>query len=215
MSTVSPARVACPACGKTLHSPLLCEACGAVLESRASLSPFEVLGLEPRAEPDLASVRKRMLALARGLHPDFHAHGGPDARRRAEDNTAALNAAYAVLADDFRRADWLVGALGGPREDQERSMPAEFLQEVLEWNEAIEEAREAEAGSPPRMALEALANRLATERGATMKNVLFRLNPLPARGAPVLRLARQELNALRYLDRALAEIGELRLSSAS
>lgn len=186
-----------------------------MLEPHGPLSPFEILGLEPQAELDGTALRRRMLSLARGLHPDFHAHGGQEARRRAEDNTAALNAAYAVLADDFRRADWLVGALGGPREDQERSMPAEFLQEVLEWNEAIEEAREAEAGSPPRMALEALANRLVTERGATMKNVLLRLNPLPARGAPVLRLARQELNALRYLDRALAEIGELRLSSAS
>lgn len=215
MSTASPVREACPACGTAPRSSLLCEGCGTLLEPRGEPSPFEVLGLEPGFELDPAATRKRMLALARGLHPDFHSQASPQARRRAEDSTAALNAAYALLADDFRRADWLLEALGGPREDQERSMPPEFLQEVLEWNEAIEEARAAGARSPALLALEGLASRLAEERGARMQRVAALLTPLPAPGAPALRQTRQQLNALRYLDRALAEIGQLRLSTES
>ena len=40
------------------------------------------------------------------------------------------------------------------------------------------------------------------------------LDPLPERGSPRLAAARSELNALRYLDRALREIESLRLARA-
>ena len=91
-------------------------------------------------------------------------------------------------------------------------MPAAFLQEVLEWNEAIEEARDsgADLESQPRLA--PLAERLERERGECLRFLSAKLDPLPAHRAPVLRDVRQRLNAVRYLDRALREIGELRLA---
>jgi hypothetical protein len=41
------------------------------------------------------------------------------------------------------------------------------------------------------------------------------LTPLPAPGSPALKRVRSELNAVRYIDRALSEIGTLRLERAS
>jgi DnaJ-domain-containing protein 1 len=154
----------CPACGGVPETPLCCEACGHLLDLPEGAGPFEVFGLEPAFLLDATALRKRMLALSRALHPDFHARAGADTRRRAEDGTAALNAAYRVLVDDLRRADWIVAALGGPGEDQDRSMPTAFLQSVLEWNEAIEAARGTEEGSPERAALLPLARELAAAR---------------------------------------------------
>ncbi|NOT32041.1 MAG: hypothetical protein HOP15_16465, partial [Planctomycetes bacterium] len=163
MTTLSPAMEACPACGASPGSPLLCERCGELLEPRTPPTPFAVLGLEPAYVIDQAAVKKRLFALSRGLHPDFHATADEETRRLAGDNTAALNAAYQLVVDDSRRADWLVRALGGPREDEERTLQGAFLQEVLEWNEAIEEARAAGPGSPAHAALAALTEVL---RGA-------------------------------------------------
>jgi molecular chaperone HscB len=214
MTPVSTTLEACPSCGAIPRSPLLCESCGRLLEPRATPDPFEAFGLEPAFALDASALQKRLLTLSRALHPDFHGNAGPGLRRRAEENTALLNAAYAVLADDFRRADWLVRVLGGPREDEERSMPAKFLQEVLEWNEAIEEARAAAPGSPARRALVPLTERLRQERAHGMDAVARFLDPLPAPRDAVLRRVRQQLNALRYLDRALAGLGELALDSA-
>jgi molecular chaperone HscB len=211
MTPVSTALEPCPACGAALRSALVCESCGALLEPRTPPTPFETFGLEMSYPLDAAREQKRLLALSRALHPDFHATASAVRRQRAEDSTALLNAAHAVLADDVRRADWLVRALGGPREDEERTMPAGFLQEVLEWNEAIAEARSAAPGSPERAALAPLAERLRAERARELQDVRERLEPLPERGAPALRKARQALNALRYLDRVLAELGELDL----
>jgi molecular chaperone HscB len=196
-----------------LTTPLLCERCGTLLDPPAGLSPFEALGLAPGYALDLGPARKRVLALSRRLHPDFHANADDETRRRAQDGTAALNAAFQVLADDARRADWLVRELGGPREDEERAMPPAYLEDVLEWNEAIEEARGSAPDSPARARLASLADRLEQERSATMQRLAALLTPLPPRGSRALRSARQELNAVRYLDRALRELGELRLAT--
>jgi molecular chaperone HscB len=212
MTSVSPAVEGCPACGARPSSPLLCEGCGQLLEPRNPPTPFAVLGLETAFAIDPALAKQRLLALSRALHPDFHAQAEPGTRRLAEDNTAALNAAYQVLVDDFRRADWLVRALRGPREDEERAMPGVFLQQVLEWNEAIEEARASAPGSPARAALAPLTEDLRAARAQGMQRIARLLTPLPEPGAPALRGVRQELNALRYLDRVLRELGELRLS---
>ena len=209
-SPAAPA-TACPACGRAWRTPLVCESCGALLAPDRPPTPFEALGLDMTFALDLAAARRRHLALSRALHPDVHARAGAETRRRAEDNTAALNGAFQVLADEFRRADWIVRALGGPREDEERALPAPFLETVLEWNETIEEARHAPAGSPQRARLDALVSPLEAEQVRLRAAVAELLTPLPPSGSPNLRRARQTLNALRYLDRALTEVGELRL----
>jgi DnaJ-domain-containing protein 1 len=212
--TFAPSAVeACPACGARPRSALACEACGALLEPPASASPFTLLGFEPAYALDAAALRRRFTTLSRALHPDFHSGADAPTRRRAEDNTAALNAAYQRLSDDARRADWLVQALGGPREEDERAMPAAFLEEVLEWNELIDAARAARAGAPERTRLGSLTDELSAARDAALRRVAAALTPLPLAGAPSLRAVRRELNGLRYLERALRELGELALAA--
>ncbi len=204
----------CPRCRAPLGSPLVCESCGALLPAGAP-DPFRALGLLPAFALDRDALRTRVLALSRRLHPDFFANAPEAERELAERNTAELNAAHLILADDVRRADWLVKHLGGPGEDEERAMPAPFLQEVLEWNEAIEEARRPAAGADARAALDGLARSLEAERAALIERAGALLDPLPARGSAALVEARKLLNATRYLDRALREIAELKLAEAS
>jgi molecular chaperone HscB len=193
----------------------VCEACGELSEFTDPPTPFAAFGLEPAFPLDLSATQKRLLALARALHPDVHAQADAARRRRAERNTAELNAAFRVLSDAARRAAWLVRHLGGPGEDEERAMPQAFLQEVLEWNEAIEEARRADPGAAARRGLGPLRARLGAERQALLERLAATLTPLPAPQAPTLRAARRELNALRYLDRVLGEIEALDPSAIS
>ena len=161
-----------------------------------------------------AELKKRLLALSRRLHPDFHAASGSEAHRLAERNTGLLNTAHEILGDPARRADWIVRHLGGPGEDQERQMPQEFLLEVMEWNETIETAREQGSDANPEE-LNALAAELETQRAREMETLAELLDPLPSPGDESLLRARRHLNAVRYLDRALREITELRLAQAS
>ncbi len=201
----------CPACAAPLESPVACGACQAVLPVPPGTTPFAVMGLEPGHEIDARELRRKLLRYSRLVHPDFFGNAEAATRERAEQNSALLNKAFETLSDDLRRADWLVVHRGGPREEEERSMPQAFLMEVMEWNETLEEAREQRVGSE-RVA--ELARELDRRRAAALEALRTHLVPLPAQGDARLRAARAQINALRYLDRALREIEALRLARA-
>lgn len=205
----------CPKCWASLGSPLFCETCDELLEATKKPSPFASLGLAKAFPVDRMALRKRLLNYSRVLHPDFHTTNGAEARELAERNTAELNAAFEILSDDFRRADWIVGSLGGPADSQERQMPPAFLMEVLEWNEVIEEAQGASQDSEEFQALEPLEAQLRQERSEVMDQISDLLTPLPAMHAPELIEVRRRLNAVRYLDRTLEVIAELQLSQGT
>lgn len=205
----------CPHCSAELETPIGCLACGKVLplgDDADRLGPFEIFGLAPAYGLDMQDLRRRLLRFSRLVHPDFFATAGVEEKGRAEKASALLNSAHAILADDASRADDLVRSLGGPDENAQREMPKEFLMEVLEWNETLEEAR---AGSSvPAERLDALRAELETRRTESLAAVSMLLTPLPATGSANLVQARKELNAVRYVDRALGELESLRLSRA-
>jgi len=199
----------CPHCQAELESALGCSACGKLLDPPAELSPFELFGLQPGFALDARALEKRLRATMRLVHPDIHASAPADQRERAERGSARLNGAYTTLADPVARADWLVTWLGGPAESQQRALPQQFLHEVLEWNEHLEEAR---AGTPAALeGLAALQSMLRSRHAQALQASERLLTPLPGRGAPQLSEVRSQLNAIRYFERTLSEIEELQL----
>lgn len=208
----------CPSCGAGLESPLFCDACGSLLAPGVEPDPFAVLGVPRSYAVDEKELKARLLRFSRKVHPDFFATASAEERQLAESNSALLNQAYETLADDFRRADYLVRSAGGPSERDERDMPQTFLAEVLEWNETLEEAREAqpgEAGAAQRASLADLERSLQAEREDAFAALAATLEPLPEPGAEALVTARKRLNALRYIDRTLGVIRDLRLEQAA
>lgn len=206
---------ACPSCGAERTTPLACEACGVLFRPEDDCGPFETLGLEPGWEIDAKGLRRRLLAVSRRTHPDFFADADAEQRALDERNSALANQAYETLSDELARADWLITWRGGPREGELRDMPQAFLMEVLEWNEALEEARGSASDSPEHARLGALATELEAARAAAVARLAQRLEPLPEPGSDALTDARRELNALRYVRRSLDQIEALRLQRSS
>ena len=93
-------------------------------------------------------------------------------------------------------------------------MPQEFLREVLDWNETLEGARGAAAGSSERSAIDQLGAQLEVRRRELFESIARGLDPLPTQGSLKLAALRKQLNAARYLDKTIAEIGALRVSQA-
>ena len=200
----------CTTCGAALELPCACKACGALQPLAGERDPWTELGFEPAFDLDEALLRRRLLSGSRLVHPDFH--GGDEAARAlAEAHSARLNRAHAILVDGARRADALVVLLGGPDESASREMPREFLVEVLDWNESLEEARESRSWSDE---LAALSDELLERRAGELAALRALLVPAPPRGDARLALARSRLAAVRYLDRALGELEALRLAAA-
>jgi molecular chaperone HscB len=102
---------------------------------------FERLGLPRRFSVDPNELERAYLARSRAIHPDYHAAGSDAELAASLELSAQVNEAYKVLRDLFARADYLVRLEGGPSASDHKQMPPEFLAEMLEAREAIEQAQ--------------------------------------------------------------------------
>jgi molecular chaperone HscB len=102
---------------------------------------FDRLGLPRRFLLDEAELERQYLARSRAVHPDFHAAGASSDLAASLELSAALNEAYNILRDPFTRAEYLLGLEGGSTAAEHKNVPPEFLAEMLELREQIEEAR--------------------------------------------------------------------------
>ena len=106
---------------------------------------FTVFELPRKLTVDGEALQRRFYELSRQHHPDFHQ--GANAARQAEALTqsALVNRAYRALRDPLARVEYLI-ALEEGREVREGATdkpkaPRELLQEMLEVQETIEEAK--------------------------------------------------------------------------
>lgn len=112
----------------------------------AMLNPFELFGLEKKFSIDLDALTAAHERAILKVHPDRFA-GRPAAERRvAEQWSARINEAYAVLSDDVKRASLLCEMAGHPVDaETDTRMPMDFLLEQMAWREALESASSEEA----------------------------------------------------------------------
>lgn len=171
---------------------------------RMELTHFERLGLPRRFAVDLRDLEREYLARSRDLHPDFH-HADSTAHQAVSlELTSRLNEAYSVLRDPFQRAEYLLKLEGGPAPAEQKEMPPDFLEEMLDLRMEIEELK-MEPASPARAAME---QRLKDRREAMLDEVEADFAKLAMDGdrAALLRSIRRRLNALKYVRNLLRDL---------
>jgi molecular chaperone HscB len=112
---------------------------------------FTVFGLPRKLTVDGAALQRRFYELSRQYHPDFHQGAAAEQQAETLARSALVNRAYRALRDPLPRVEYLI-ALEEGREVREGATdkpaaPRELLQEMLEVQEAVEEAK-AEGMSP-------------------------------------------------------------------
>ncbi|MGE3182970.1 MAG: iron-sulfur cluster co-chaperone HscB C-terminal domain-containing protein [Phycisphaerae bacterium] len=187
----------CAVCDANRTSSLYCPACATLtIPQRGASTYFEILGLPITHAVDSADVAKRHLELARAIHPDRMARTefAADAVRAA----ALLNEAKATLESPTARAEYLLQLHGGPRSDENKTVPPELLGETLELREQIDDARAADD-------LESLATIRKDVLVAAEANLSVIHNlALELPGDESIRYQlRVGLNAQRYYDRLI------------
>jgi len=106
---------------------------------------FEVFGLPRKLQIDLDGLQRSFYELSRRHHPDFHQGAGAEDQARALEASALVNRAYRALGDPVRRVEYLI-ALEEGREVREETtakakVPRDLLAEMLEVQEALEDAK--------------------------------------------------------------------------
>ena len=108
----------------------------------SSSDPFELLGLAPSFDVDLAALERSFFERSKAVHPDRVA-GAPAAERVVQlSKSRALNDAYQLIKKPVPRAEYLLQRAGVTIGDNEQLDPT-FLMEILELREELAESRAA------------------------------------------------------------------------
>jgi molecular chaperone HscB len=105
---------------------------------------FELFGLSARYRIDVAQLEQHYRMLQAQVHPDRFTHLSETEQRVSMQWATRVNEAYQTLNNAVRRARYLLALHGvDTQEETNTAMPADFLQQQMEWREAIEEAQQA------------------------------------------------------------------------
>jgi molecular chaperone HscB len=122
---------------------------------------FEVFGLPRKLQVDLDALQRRFYDLSRRHHPDFHQGDDAGAQAQTLEASALVNRAYRALRDPIARVEYLIALEEGREVREETSArpapPMDLLEEMLEVQETLEEAKSAGV-------TEEIAGRLRAER---------------------------------------------------
>ncbi len=163
--------------------------------------PFATLGLGRDYDIDRAHLQRAYLTKAAKWHPDRFAD--PVRRSEAEQRSAEINRARVVLEDDEQRAEALLTFFGGPGKSDDKSLPDDFLMDILEVRQELEEAVHS-GDAQGKQRVEQWAEQ---QRAAYRQRVgeLFHSIGNPP-DAHALRGIRLELNAWRYIERLIEQL---------
>lgn len=191
---------------------------------------FAELGLPRRFDLDSATIQRAFLRRSALMHPDTlggltrdiddanipDATGDIDASENADTNqqvqaSARLSAANALLMSDERRANALLSLLGGPAPNADRSLPAGFLDQIMQTRMEMEDSLGGDGAERNRLAWRAWA---AAQRAEYRQRVtsLFQQAQMPAAidlmadRAELFASIRLELNGWRYIERMIEQL---------
>jgi molecular chaperone HscB len=179
---------------------------------------FTVFGLPRKLGVDGEALQRRFYELSRQHHPDFHQ--GVDAERQAEvlDQSALVNRAYRALREPLARVEYLI-ALEEGREVREGATakpqaPRELLEEMMEVQEALEEAKaeglSGDAGARLREERRRLEERYAAEATAVVGRTAEwdRLVDEGGDRRPLLEWFKQRLATRAYLRTVIGDLND-------
>jgi molecular chaperone HscB len=185
---------------------------------------FTVFGLSRKLGVDAEALQRRFYELSRQHHPDFHQGAGAERQAEVLGQSALINRAYRALREPLARVEYLI-ALEEGREVSEAATdkpkaPRELLEEMMEVQEALEEAKAAkvapaggltgEAGTRLREERRRLEERYAVEAAAIVARSTDWDRLVDERGdrRPLLEWFKQRLATRAYLRTVIDDLSD-------
>lgn len=172
---------------------------------------FAVFGLPRALAVDADALQRRFYELSRRHHPDFHQGASAEAQGEALATSALVNRAYRALRDPLARVEYLVALEGGGRAEKPRP-PMDLLEEMMEVQEGLVEARAAGLGPDERARLTESRRQLAERYQAEESAIVGRFGDWDraAEGEHGALVAwfKERLAARAYLRTVIDDIGE-------
>lgn len=173
-------------------------------------NPFSILGLPQRFALEDSTIERAYLSQVSRLHPDSGDRGAGGSewedyqgQDEKEAQTARLNEAKSILKNVEKRANVLLQLLGGPPANADKTLPAGFLMEMMELRQAIEEELSFKG------ALDKWQKWGEQERKnyeTALGELFISLEERKEDPKAIAAKIREQLNALRYIERLIEQL---------
>jgi molecular chaperone HscB len=180
---------------------------------------FKVFELPRKLGIELEELQRRFYELSRRVHPDFFQTGTPAEQAWSLERSAVINRAYRTLRDLVSRVEYLIQLEEG-RDTKEGATgikpkaPTDLLEEMLEIQEALQEAKAGGLDGPKRQHLRDVQVRLAERRKSEEASLLDLAREwdraVDGNGdrKGLLDRMKQALAARAYLNTVINDLGE-------
>ena len=164
---------------------------------------FDLFELPIQFAVDAVELKKKYLSLSRKFHPDFFTHEEQEVKELALENSSSLNKAWQIFQDPLLTLQYALNQLGIIQENDNPTLPAAFLQEMMEINELLMTEDPAEIEECKKQ-IKKLEDKLSAE----VENILAKNKAVDASN-PELEKIRDYYYKRKYLDRIQKRIEQI------
>lgn len=100
---------------------------------------FQLFGFEEAPVVDKKLLAQKYFALQKQYHPDFFTQSGEMEQEDSLKQSADINKAFTTFQDADRTLEYFLQLKGAVQTDEKYQLPPEFLMEMMEINETLEE----------------------------------------------------------------------------
>jgi len=104
---------------------------------------FELFDLPVSLNPDKAALSKKYFELQKKYHPDFFTNATEDEQAGMLEKSSMINKGLKVLQNEDERVKYVLQLKGILEDDEKYQLPAEFLMEMMELNENLDDTKDA------------------------------------------------------------------------
>ncbi|XP_042343589.1 iron-sulfur cluster co-chaperone protein HscB [Plectropomus leopardus] len=137
-------KLKCWSCEQPLDKrpAFFCKSCKVVQPPEEGTSYFKIMDCDYTFTLDTHKLQKRYLQLQRSLHPDNFSQRSVKEQEYSESHSALVNKAYQTLLKPLSRGLYMLELEGmGIEDGTDSGVDSEFLMELMEINEALDEAQ--------------------------------------------------------------------------
>ncbi|XP_075161873.1 iron-sulfur cluster co-chaperone protein HscB-like protein, mitochondrial [Haematobia irritans] len=138
--TTAPANKECWNCKKDVTQTMICQHCKYIQDVNSNVNYFELLDFPQSFELETSSLTKRFRQLQSLVHPDKFSNKSSREQINSADWSSLINKAYKTLLIPIDRGQYLLQLNGRQIPQDNSALDKEFLMEMMERNEEVDEA---------------------------------------------------------------------------
>ncbi|KAG5673387.1 hypothetical protein PVAND_003442 [Polypedilum vanderplanki] len=119
---------------------IFCNSCNSIQKIHPKIDYFDLFGIQKEPRINIKELTKRFRSVQSQIHPDKFSTKTKEEQTLSSEWSSLVNKAYRTLQSPLKRGEYLLSLRGIQLNEEAKTDDNEFLIEMMERNETVEEA---------------------------------------------------------------------------